>query len=140
MSNSRSIAGLISVCAVLGSALATAPSVRADSPAAAAAIAKYDKDNDKTLDLAEVKSAAAMRFATLDKDGDGTLDSKELRGLVGPMAFKSADTDHDGTLSQDEYMALVQKVFEQADTDHDGTLDATELSSKSGQRLLRLIG
>jgi EF hand len=50
------------------------------------------------------------------------------------------DKDNDGSLSKDEYLALVEKLFKKADPDHDGTLDATELKSKSGTALRKLIG
>jgi hypothetical protein len=102
-------------------------------------VAKYDKDNDRTLDLAEVKAAAAAHFDKLNKDSDSTLESKEVKGVIGPKAFAAADTDHDGSLSKDEYLALVTKLFNRADADHDGTLSASELKSKSGQALKRLI-
>ena len=138
MLNARSIARIAPFCAFFSVFLA-AQSVLADSPAATAAVAKYDKDDDKTLDLAEVKAAASAHFSKLDKDGDGTLDAKELKGIVGPTTLKSADLDKDGTLSRDEYMALVQKLFDQADVDHDGSLDSQELSSKAGVRLRHLI-
>ena len=102
-------------------------------------VAKYDKDNDKTLDLDEVKAAAAAHFDKLNKDSDNTLEAHELKGVIGPKAFKAADTDHDGTISKDEYLALVEKLFKRADTDHDGKLSAAELKSSSGRALKRLI-
>jgi hypothetical protein len=102
-------------------------------------ITKYDKDNDKTLDLDEVKAAAAAHFDKLNKDSDNTLEAHELKGVIGPKAFKAADTDHDGTISKDEYLALVEKLFKRADTDHDGKLSAAELKSSSGRALKRLI-
>ena len=106
---------------------------------AADVVAKHDTDNDKTLDLNEVKTAAAAHFDRLEKDSDQTLDAKEAATAVGPGTFKAADTDHDGTLSKDEYLALVEKLFKKADVDHDGTLNADELKTKSGTRLRRLI-
>jgi hypothetical protein len=102
-------------------------------------VAQNDKDNDKTLDLAEVKAAASARFDKLDKDADGTVDSKEVKGLIGEKTFKRADPDNDGTLSKDEYLALVQKLFERADTDHDGTLTAKELRTPAARTLRKLI-
>src|SRR5262249_57317669 len=67
------------------------------------AIEAFDKDNDGTLDLAEVKDAAGKMFDKLDKNGDGTLDSKEIGTRVSKTDFKAADADHDGTLSKDGY-------------------------------------
>ena len=75
MLNARSIARMMPFCALL-SAVSATQSVLADSPAATATVSKYDKDHDKTLDLAEVKAAASAHFSKLDKDGDGTLDAK----------------------------------------------------------------
>jgi hypothetical protein len=102
-------------------------------------VSKYDKDNDKTLDLAEVQAAAATHFDKLNKDSDSTLESKEVKGLIGAKAFAAADTDHDGSLSKDEYLALVTKLFNRADADHDGKLSESELKSRSGRALKRLI-
>src|SRR5271157_4298308 len=79
-------------------------------PAAFAAsdiVSKYDKDNDKTLDLAEAKAAGGAAFDKLNKDPDATLDAKEAKGAVGAKAFKAADTDNDGTLTKEEYLAIV---------------------------------
>jgi hypothetical protein len=103
-------------------------------------IAKYDKDGDKTLDLAEVEAAAGAYFDKLETDGDGTLDERELKGILTSAEFKEADTDHDGTLSRKEYLALVRKLFKEADADHEGTLDVKELGSKAGLKLVALIG
>jgi Ca2+-binding EF-hand superfamily protein len=111
----------------------------ASADTSAAVVSRYDKDNDRTLDLAEVKAAASARFNRLNKDADNTLDIREIEGVIGKNTFAAADTDHDGTLSRDEYLALVQKLFEQADTNHDGKLSAKELSSKTGRMLKRLI-
>jgi hypothetical protein len=122
---------LVAAGLVMSSANAATP--------AAAVVAKYDKDNDKTLDLAEVKAAAAAHFDQLNKDSDNTLDANEVKGVIGARTFKAADPDNDGTLDKDEYLALVAKLFDKADVDHDGTIDAKELASKSGHALRRLI-
>ncbi len=105
----------------------------------AGALATLDKDNDGSLDLAEVKDAAASVFDKLDKDSDATLDRKETGGRIGKEDFKEADPDHDGTLTKEEYLGLVEKLFNAADADKDGTLTAKDLHSKAGRALLRLI-
>ena len=128
--------GMLGLCGVLGLSLGPQPAL-ADT--AAAVVSKYDKDSDRTLDLAELKAAAGARFDRLNKDADATLDMKEVKGVIGERAFAAADTDHDGTLSKQEYIALLQKLFEQADTDHDGTLNAKELRASAGRKLKRLI-
>jgi hypothetical protein len=113
--------------------------IASSSTSFAAALAALDKDNDGTLDLAEVKDAAGTVFDKLDKDSDATLDRKETGGRVGEKEFKEADADHDGTLTKDEYLGLVEKLFNAADVDNDGTLTAKELKSKTGRALLRVI-
>ena len=55
MSNATLILRLVPVCAILGAGVSALPAW-ADSPAATAAVAKYDKDSDKTLDINEVKA------------------------------------------------------------------------------------
>ena len=79
-------------------------------------IEAFDKDSDGTLDLAEVKEAAGKMFDKLDKDGDGTLDSKEVRTRISNADFKAADADYDGTLTKDEYLTIVEKLFNGADS------------------------
>jgi len=106
---------------------------------AAAVVAKYDKDNDKTLDWNEVQAAASAHFDALNKDADGTLDRNEVKGVISKTMFKAADNDQDGTLSKAEYLDLVNKLFKQADTDNDATLSAKELRSNTGRTLKRLI-
>jgi Ca2+-binding EF-hand superfamily protein len=122
-----------------GLSLAILPTASNSKSFAAAALGALDKDNDGTLDLAEVKDAAASVFDKLDKDSDVTLDRKEIGGRVGQKEFKEADADNDGTLTKDEYLGLVEKLFNAADSDKDGTLTAKDLKSKAGRALLRLI-
>ncbi len=124
----------------LSGAMVVSTAAFAQTPSAEASLAKHNKDNDQTLDLNEVKAAAAEHFDKLNKDGDSTLESKEVKGILGEKAFKAADPDNDGSLSKEEYLALVEKLFKKADPDNDGTLDATELKSKSGTALRKLIG
>lgn len=103
------------------------------------AVQLFDRDNDGTLDLAEVKKAASALFAKLDPDKDGTLDARELRGRLTAKELAAADPDKDGTLTLDEYLAVVEQRFNAANPDKDGTLDAKELKSRAGQALLRLL-
>jgi len=105
----------------------------------AAAIPMFDTDNDRTLDLAEVKKAASALFARLDRDHDGTLDKRELAGRLSAGEFAAADPDHDGTLTVDEYLRVVEQRFYAADPDKDGTLDGKELNTSAGRALLRLL-
>ncbi len=138
MDKTRLLIGFGALNGLLVASLAM-PSAEAAPPTAASVVAKYDKDSDKTLDLAEVKAAAAAHVDKLNKDADNTLDAKEVKGVIGPTTFKAADPDNDGTLDKNEYLALVEKLFTKVDTDHDGTLDAKELATKNGHALRRLI-
>lgn len=138
MNNRRSLISAFHVfsltVAILSFALGSSQSFAKSTPVAA-----FDKDNDATLDLAEVKAAASAAFDKLEKDKDATLDAKEIGGRVTKKEFKAADPDNDATLTKDEYLALAEKLFKAADPDKDGTLDAKELHSKAGLALLRLL-
>jgi len=136
MINRRSFVSELIAC---GLSVAILPFASSSKSFAAAALAALDKNNDGTLDLAEVKDAAASVFDKLDKDSDATLDREEIGGRAGKTQFNEADLDRDGTLTKDEYLGLVEKLFNAADADKDGTLTAKELHSKAGRALLRLI-
>jgi hypothetical protein len=129
----RTFTGSILAVAVILWAPAGAASHRADP------IKMFDRDNDGTLDLGEVKNAASATFVKLDPDKDGTLDARELRGRLSAKELAAADPDHDGTLTKDEYLAVVEQRFNAANPDNDGTLDARELRSPAGRALLRLL-
>ena len=85
---------------------------------------KLDPDNDRTVDLAEAKSAASKLFDKLDRDHDGTLDRRELGGRINAKDFAAADPDKDGTLDKNEFLTVVEKRFNAANPDNDGTIDA----------------
>jgi Ca2+-binding EF-hand superfamily protein len=103
------------------------------------ALAMLDRDNDGTVDLAEVKAAGSATFDRLEKDHDGTLDRSELHDRVNAKDMTAADPDKDGTLDKAEYLALVEQRFKAADADKDGTVDANELGSPAGQELVGLV-
>jgi len=128
--------GSLVVCGLVGMTLVTST---AWADTSAAIMAKSDTDNDKTLDLNEVKTAASAKFDALEKDQDGTLDANEVKGLIGAKTFKKVDPDNDGKLDKNEYLALVEKLFKKADVDDDGTLDVKELGSKNAHLLRKLI-
>ena len=102
-------------------------------------VARFDTDNDGTVDLNEAKKAASELFDKLDTDKDGTLDFKELNGRLTHKEFTAADPDNDGTLSKDEYLAVVEKRFKAADPDNDGTVSAAELKTAAGRSLSQLL-
>jgi Ca2+-binding EF-hand superfamily protein len=129
---------VIAAPALLLGGMIAAP-IPAQAQSSAAAVKKFDTDNDGTLDIAEVKAAALALFDSLDKDKDGTLDKTEVKKRISSGAFAKADPDKDGTLSKDEYLALVEQRFQAADTDKDGTLSAAELRTRAGRSLLLLL-
>jgi len=101
--------------------------------------ARFDTDNDSTVDLAEAKKAAADLFDKLDIDKDGTLSTKELHGRLSGENFAAADPDKDKTLTKEEYLALVEQRFKSADADNDGTVSAAEFRTPAGRALARLL-
>jgi len=101
MISRRSFIGQLCLCSLSVAMLPIALG-NTKSFAKSSAIAAFDKDNDGTLDLAEVKDAASALFDKLEKDKDGTLDAKEVGRRIGKKEFKEADPDNDGTLTKDE--------------------------------------
>jgi hypothetical protein len=128
---------LISFAVTLVATAFVVPRAHADS--VSDFLAKWDPDNDRTLDLAEVNKAADAQFDKLDVDHDGTLNRKELGNRVTKAEFAAADTDHEGTLSKEEYQTIVAKRFHAANRDKDTTIDIAELRSKAGRHLLQLL-
>jgi Ca2+-binding EF-hand superfamily protein len=131
--------GLFAITATLAAtvSLASASPARADS--VSDFITKWDSDQDKTLDLAEINKAANAGFDKLDVDHDGTLDPKELGNRVMKTEFAAADADHDGTLDKTEYETIVAKRFKAANRDSDSTIDVAELKTTSGHHLLQIL-
>ena len=102
---SVALAALVGVAAPAFAATTTGP------------VARFDTDNDGTVDIDEAKKAASALFDKLDTDKDGTLDFQQLKGRLTHKEFTAADPDNDGTLSKDEYLAVVEKRFKTADPD-----------------------
>jgi hypothetical protein len=112
---------------------------RAFAASEAGPVARFDTDNDSTVDLKEAKSAAGALFDKLDSDKDGTIDFKELNGRLTQKEFTAADPDNDGSLSKDEYLAVIEKRFKAADRDNDGTVSADEFKTAAGRSLSQLL-
>jgi Ca2+-binding EF-hand superfamily protein len=123
----------VALAALVGGA---APALAANKTGS---VARFDTDNDGTVDLNEAKKAASALFDKLDADKDGTLDLKELHGRLTQKEFTAADPDNDGTLTKDEFLAVVEKRFRAADRDNDGTLSAAELKTGAGRSLSKLL-
>lgn len=105
----------------------------------AAILHMLDTDNDATVDINESKKAAITLFDKLDSDNDGTLDANELRGRLSEEEIVGGNPNHDKTLTKDEYLAIVDERFKAADSNHDGKLDIQELSSLSGDAVVKLL-
>jgi Ca2+-binding EF-hand superfamily protein len=124
--------GVAGTLSVIGSVQAAA------SPSAH--MKAWDTDSDGTIDMAETQKAAGARFEALDTDHDGTIDMKEIAPSgVSKATFAKADVDHDGTLDKAEYSTIVEARFKAADPDNDGTVSDSELKTKAGMALARLL-
>lgn len=128
----------------LGFLLLSAGLVIAASPlcariSSAAILHMLDTDNDASVDNAEARKAAITLFDRLDTDNDGTLDANELRGRVSEREIAAGNQQHNKTLTKDDYLALVDERFKAADANHDGKLDIQELSSLSGDAVVKLL-
>ena len=131
---SRRNAILAVITGLAGAGIATDAFAKRPSP-----VARFDTDNDGTVDLGEAKKAAGDLFDRLDTDKDGTLDIKELQGRLSRKDFAAADPDKDKTLTKDEYLAVVEQRFKAADTDNDGSVSAAEFRTRAGRALLQLM-
>jgi Ca2+-binding EF-hand superfamily protein len=128
---------LVSIATMFVATTFLAPRARADN--VSDFLAKWDPDNDRTLDLAEINKAADAQFDALDADHDGSLSRKELGDRVTKAEFSAADADHDGSLSKGEYATIVAKRFHAANRDKDTTIEITELKTAAGRSLMRLL-
>jgi len=131
---SRRTAMTVALTALIGAATPALAQTKKSSP-----VARFDTDNDGTVDLAEAKKAAAALFDKLDMDKEGTLDINELQGRLSRKDFAAGDPDKDKTLTKDEYLAIVEQRFKAADADHDGTVNAAEFRTPAGRALARLL-
>ncbi len=131
--------GAVATWCVVG-LTALPPYCPAATPSAAVSVARHDTNHDGGLDLAEAETAASAHFDELNKDSDRTLETVEVRGILGEAAFRAADLDHDGTISKPEYLALVARLFKKTDLVHYGKLFPSDLGSKSGIALRKLLG
>lgn len=124
---------------LLSSGLAIAASPLYARISSAAILHMLDTDNDASVDTAEAKKAAVVLFDRLDTDNDGTLDANELRGRLSEEEIVAGNPQHNKTLTKDEYLAIVDERFKAADSNHDGKLDIQELSSLSGDTVVKLL-
>lgn len=133
--NFRIVAG----AAVAVLALAAAPAFAQTKMSGAEVIKKYNKDNDQTLELAEVINLGVKLFEEINPDGDTTLESNETTGRITEKDWKQANKDGDKTLEMDEWLSILRKRFNKANPDKDGSLDAAELDTPAGQQVLLMI-
>lgn len=126
--------GLVFAVVVFGGFAEAAPDANIVSP-----VARFDSDNDQTIDISEMGKAASDTFDNIDIDGDGNVDRVALGKRMTKDEFKKADTDKDNLLNKNEYFAYADGLLRAADPDKDGTLDDNEFGSKEGKKLLGLI-
>ena len=120
-------------------AVAFAASPVAAQVSGADVLKKLNKDNDQTLELAEVMDAGVKVFQAINPDGDTTLESGETKGRLTENDWKRFNKDGDQTLEMDEWLSILRARFEAANPDKDGSLDAKELDSKAGQLVVLMI-
>ena len=99
----------------------------------------FDINHDGSIDSAEAKSAAAAHYDGLDPALDDHLSPQQAAPVLSAEEFSRADTGKDGHLTKAEYLAVVLQRFKAADTNKDGKLTRTELNTKAGQSLLKLM-
>ena len=116
--------------------------IDADTKTATDILAKYDGDNDRSIDVKEF--AALVRdvqmMHTFDANGDGTLDDAELIPALKELGLdvsaahakeivRNWDTDNNGVIDLVEFASLVRsvQVFSRYDLDHSGDIDVEEL-------------
>jgi len=97
------------------------------APAAAAGgvnayLARYDRNGDGKVALAEYQAYLGRGFARLDRDGDGVVRGAEWPQSGRPPLPRSV---HDRRLAA---------AFVRQDRDHDGFLDARELTAPPRRR------
>jgi hypothetical protein len=127
----------LTVLAALGLVGAAAPAAAQTNSGAGALLLHQLNRNPQAR---EVVPAARARFRQLDTDHDGTLSQNEAaKGGITPDEFRQANTKGTRTLGEQEYLGLVKMKFEAADRNHDQTLSSPELSSPSGQSLIKLL-
>src|SRR6266567_5494542 len=125
----RSLPG-IAALAMIG-LVPTAGPAQAKSLNIDAFVQQWGTDHDGTLSLDEIKKADSARFDALNRNHNGTLDRRQLGATVAAREFRQADTDKDRTLDKNEYLAVVEKLFQ---------ADRKELNSPAGRAVLRLFG
>lgn len=125
--------------AVAALALIASPAVAQTKMTGAEVLAKYNKDGDNTLELAEVIHLGSKLFSEINPDGDTTLESGETAGRLTEKDWKQANKDGDKTLEMDEWLSILRKRFNKANPDKDGSLDAAELDTPAGQKVILMI-
>lgn len=120
-------------------ALTATPAFAQSKMSGADIIKKYNKDNDQTLELAEVINLGVKLFQEINPDGDTTLESNETAGRITEKDWQRANKDGDKTLEMDEWLSILRKRFAKANPDKDGSLDAAELDTPAGQAVVVMI-
>jgi Ca2+-binding EF-hand superfamily protein len=104
-----------------------------------ALFARWDKDGDGKVALADLPEKMKSHLAQADANGDGVLTRDELAQAHQAMRaerekkhaerFAEADKNHDGALSADEVPAPRWEHIQVADANGDGKVTAAELDA-----------
>ncbi|MDC7685311.1 EF-hand domain-containing protein [Asticcacaulis sp. BYS171W] len=102
-------------------------------------LAKFDRDHDGRVSLAEWTRDRPAQFKKLDANKDARLTLDEVRAAYLKLAtindpktkkridgVMNADANSDGSVTLDEYVAYGEAGFKRRDTDGDGFLTAAD--------------
>ena len=108
----------------------------------------HPKNKDK-ITLDEMRDAAGRTYDKIAKAYGGKVTLLQLGGRVTSADLEDAKIgvgERDGSVSRADYQALASRFFSQADvlrkpdvSPADGTLDRAELTTPTGEKLMRLI-
>lgn len=116
--------------AVAGGALAGA---RHDGAHDGPMVAKFDRDGDGTIKVAQIEADAAKRAADIDSNADGRITAAEvdahrerMRQARAEQRLLRLDADKDGSVSTEEYASGQSGRLVRLDKDGDGVISREE--------------
>lgn len=99
--------------------------------------AAFDTDKDDVLTQAEVDKARGAQFAKFDKDGNGSLGLAEFQALWMEVrrkrmvdAFQRHDDDGDAKVTRSEFNERFARIISRLDSDGDGKVTRAELRER----------
>lgn len=140
------------VAALMASACGGGPRFESPNAAMERGIAldlllEYDLNQDHALSGVEFESALRADFVNLDRNNDGTLDPAEVSSendrrwrLNGSASTPLIDWNTDGFVDYAEFTSTPNSTFTQIDQNRDGNLSAEELSLPGNGQTGRAAG